>query len=139
MSVIPFGSFAWIPVLGILFPVFVIAVILGFVVLMRYLKYRERMLLVQRGVDPADLQPWSRTGRNGSTERQLRSGIITSLVGVALLIGLWTLGTGPWLLGGLIPLAVGIGELLTFVLTAPTRPEQGHHDNRDDDVGRTQD
>ncbi len=131
MSVIPFGSFAWIPVLGILFPVFVIAVIFGFIVLMRYLKYRERMLLAQRGFDPADLQPWSRLDRNGSPERQLRSGIITSLVGVALLVGLWTLGTGPWLLGGLIPLAVGIGELLTFVLTAPTRPEQGNHDNQD--------
>ena len=125
MNVTPFsfGPFTWIPIVGILFPVFVLAVIFGFVALIRYLRYRERMMMIQKGIAPADFdRAWRADVRmQGRSRRQPRGGIITSLVGLALLVGLWTLGTGPWLLGGLIPLAVGIGELLTWVITSPTQ------------------
>ncbi|QSO45842.1 DUF6249 domain-containing protein [Alicyclobacillus mengziensis] len=125
MNVTPFSfePFAWIPIVGILFPVFVLAVIFGFVALIRYLRYRERMMMIQKGIVPADFdRAWRADVRmQARSRRQPRGGIITSLVGLALLVGLWTLGTGPWLLGGLIPLAVGIGELLTWVITSPTQ------------------
>lgn len=125
MNVTPFsfGSFAWIPIVGILFPVFVLAVIFGFVALIRYLRYRERMMMIQKGIAPADFdRAWHTDARmHARSQRQPRGGIITSLVGLALLAGLWTIGTGPWLLGGLIPLAVGIGDLLTWVITSPTQ------------------
>lgn len=124
------SGIAWIPALGILFPVFMLAVILGFIALMRYLRYRENLLMAQRGILPQVLSqdppplPMSPVSRQGLPQSRLRNGIVTSLVGLALLIGLWTLGTGPWLLGGLIPLAVGLGELLTFVILSPTREER---------------
>ena len=113
------SGFGWIPVLGILFPVFILAVIFGFVALMRYLRYRENLLMLQRGIVPE--RGWSRREyRQMPPHARLRVGIITSLVGVALVAGLATLGIGPWLLGGLIPLAVGIGEILTYILLTPT-------------------
>jgi hypothetical protein len=61
----------------------------------------------------------------------LRKGITTGMVGFALLIGLSFIGyhggdgpfvpasihPGPWLLGGLIPMFVGIAQILTAVLS----------------------
>jgi len=129
------SSFGIIPVVAILFPVFLLAVIFGFVILMRYLRYKEQLLWVQRGIDPTDprLEGKQVPGFKGmpgryratmSATQRLRSGIITSLVGIALIIGLLTLGVGPWLLGGLIPLAVGIGEILTVILLTSVRDDE---------------
>jgi hypothetical protein len=61
----------------------------------------------------------------------LRKGITTAMVGVALLIGLSFIGyhggdgpfepasihPGPWLLGGLIPMFVGIAQIITALLS----------------------
>lgn len=54
---------------------------------------------------------------------QLRRGIQVACIGLALLIGLSFIGFhdgryvyGPWLLGGLIPLFVGIAQIITAVL-----------------------
>jgi hypothetical protein len=55
-------------------------------------------------------------------QRQLNKGIQVSMIGMALLIGLSFIGTlsghmlGPWLLGGLIPLFVGIAQIISAVL-----------------------
>ena len=128
---------------GVLFPVFLLAVIFGFIILLRYLRYRENMMFMERGMTPPVPprgRPVSPQGVSRSAYyspyRRLRGGIITSFVGLAILLGLWTLGTGPWLLGGLIPLAVGLGELLTFVIMSPTRNDSfentgGPHDGND--------
>jgi hypothetical protein len=66
----------------------------------------------------------------------LRGGLITTAVGVAVTIGLYTLGyllpapfsaipgrVGPWLLPGLIPIAVGLALIASYYL-APPRAEQ---------------
>ena len=42
----------------------------------------------------------------------LHRGVVTGAVGLALLVGLLTLGIGPWLVAGLIPLFVGMVEVL---------------------------
>lgn len=133
-SILP-SSFGVIPVVAILFPVFLLAVIFGFVILMRYMRYKEQLLWLERGIDPTDprldgnqvpelKRPSGRYRATMSASQRLRSGIITSLVGIALILGLLTLGVGPWLLGGLIPLAVGIGEILTVILLTPVQDDK---------------
>jgi hypothetical protein len=61
---------------------------------------------------------------NFDAQRQLRKGIQVAFVGLALLIGLSFIGGyadghpvyGPWLLGGLIPMFVGIAQIITAIL-----------------------
>jgi hypothetical protein len=58
-------------------------------------------------------------------QAQLRKGITVTLIGLALLIGLGTIGhgaTGPWLLGGLIPMFVGIAQIINAVLNGAHFP-----------------
>lgn len=50
-------------------------------------------------------------GRN-----RLESGLITAAIGLALTVGLLSLGFGPWLLGGLIPLFIGLAKILAYLL-----------------------
>ena len=46
--------------------------------------------------------------------------MITATSGLALFLGLSTLGRGVWLLGGLLPLFVGLGMVLIYFLTLGT-------------------
>ena len=57
-------------------------------------------------------------------QAQLRHGIQVAFIGLALLIGLSFIGFhdgryvyGPWLLGGLIPMFVGIAQVISAVLS----------------------
>ena len=51
-------------------------------------------------------------------QRQLHRGMVTAFVGLAILIGLTMgLGRGPWMLGGLIPMFVGIAQIITAILS----------------------
>jgi hypothetical protein len=64
-------------------------------------------------------------------QRQLRRGIQVTLIGFALLLGLSTIGplsgnpVGPWLLGGLIPMFVGIAQIVNAVLNGARLPGFG--------------
>lgn len=52
--------------------------------------------------------------------RSLRKGITLTMIGFALLVGLSFINPGrpgPWLLGGLIPLFVGIAQIITALLS----------------------
>jgi hypothetical protein len=85
-------------------------------------------------------QPWAGPGTMppaygyedpNSPQCLLRKGITTAMVGFALLIGLSFIGyhggdglfqpasihPGPWLLGGLIPMFVGIAQIITALLS----------------------
>jgi hypothetical protein len=61
-------------------------------------------------------------------QQQLRKGMQLAFIGLALLIGLGFIGyhgngmffPGPWLLGGLIPLFVGIAQVIGAVLSGAT-------------------
>jgi hypothetical protein len=62
-------------------------------------------------------------------QRQLRRGITVACIGFALLLGLSTIGplsgiapVGPWLLGGLVPLFVGIAQVINAVLNGARLP-----------------
>ena len=66
-----------------------------------------------------------------SAQRALRGGIITTFVGLAIFIGLSFIGyhphegafggaslePGPWLLGGLIPMFIGIAQIIIALLS----------------------
>jgi hypothetical protein len=100
-----------------------LAIFFGFIVLLRYIEHRERMALIERGIDPHSLHKERRSSG------LLRAGLITAMVGLALTVGLYPIGYmlpasfssvpfhfGPWLLPGLIPLAVGAALIISYYL-----------------------
>ncbi len=102
--------------------------ILGFVVLMRYISYRENLAYAEKGLLPPQ--------KAGNGKGALIWGIIVGSIGLALCLGLWPigfdqrqfpLGLGPWMLFGLIPLFFGLGLILIHFLTR----KEDHADIKD--------
>ncbi len=96
------------------------AIFFGFIVMLRYLHHRETMALISHGINPEI--------RRRRSRGMLRAGLIITMVGLALTIGLYPVGfflppifatpfhLGPWLLPGLIPLGVGIALIGSYYL-----------------------
>lgn len=110
-------------------------------VLVRMMQHRERIEMIRRGMYQAPPDPrWAQTMAPppvpghakyyGDPQTQLRKGIGTTCIGVALLIGLSFIGysgdgtfrLGPWLLGGLIPMFVGIAQVINAVVSGASFP-----------------
>jgi hypothetical protein len=99
----------------------VLLVIFGFIAFLRYMNYRETIALAERGLTRPE-RPESKNSRG-----LLRWGIIVTSLGIALSVGLYPLGfaagadyplrLGPWMLGGLVPLFLGLGLILLHFLT----------------------
>lgn len=108
---------ALIPCLGV---VAILAIIFGFLAFMRYMSYKETIALAEKGLTKPEAKPTSR-------KSLLRWGIIVTAIGFALTLGLYTIGfdsgdnyplhLGPWMLGGFVPLFLGIGLILIHYLT----------------------
>ena len=104
-----------IPCLSI---VSVLLVIFGFLAFLRYMNYKETLALAEKGLT----KPESRSNKN-----LLRWGIVITAIGFALTLGLYAIGfasaenyplhLGPWMLGGFVPLFLGIGLVLVHYLT----------------------
>ena len=111
-----------IPCMGSLGSIFLF---LAFIVVMRYISYRETMKLADKGL--------IRPARNNNSKAALVWGIIITAIGVALMVGLWPLGFligtevpfgfGPWMLGGLLPMFFGLALILIHVLTREPQPK----------------
>jgi len=95
-------------------------IIFGFILLMRYLAFKETLALAEKGL----IKPQ----RNGNGKGSLIWGIIITAVGLALILGLWPfgfemgapeypLGFGPWMVIGLLPTFFGVALILIYVLT----------------------
>lgn len=97
-------------------------VLFSFILLMRYLSYRETLALAEKGL--------VRPARSGGSGRGILIwGVVITAIGLALTLGLWPiglsgsgpwtypLGFGPWMLVGLIPLFFGLALMLIHVLT----------------------
>jgi hypothetical protein len=100
----------------------VLLVIFSFIAFLRYMNYRETIALAERGVS----RPERPEAKNNKA--LLRWGIIVTALGIALSLGLYPLGfasgeayplrLGPWMLGGFVPLFLGLGLILLHVLTS---------------------
>ena len=108
----------FIPVIGISV---ILLIVFGYSALMRFINYKETMSLAEKGLTRPEPQ-------KGSGKGYLRSGILTTALGIALSLGLYPigfsfdefnfpLGLGPWMLVGFIPLFLGLGMLLLHYLT----------------------
>ncbi len=123
------------------------APVLAFVIF-RVLAHRERMEMIRHGMAPAYAQrdwkaaraatpmaaplvPPDDEGCGADPRRTLRKGITLTFIGLAILTGLSFIGMhdtgngyvfhpGPWLLGGLIPMFIGIAQVLIAVLSGAT-------------------
>jgi hypothetical protein len=100
-----------------------LAIFFSCIMVVRYLNHRERMAMINQGIDPRILR---KQRRNRGI---LRAGLITGMVGLALTLGLYPIGfflpstftaapfhLGPWLLPGLIPLSVGLALIISYYL-----------------------
>ncbi len=104
-----------IPCLGI---VGVLAIIFSFLAFSRYMSYKETIALAEKGLT----RPENKPGKG-----LLRWGIIITAIGFALSLGLYPIGfdsgenyplhLGPWMLGGFVPLFLGLGLILIHYLT----------------------
>lgn len=118
----------FIPCVGILGFLFLI---LAFIVVMRYISYRETLKLAEKGL----MKP---IRSNANAKATLIWGIVITSIGMALMIGLWPLGAllganvpfgfGPWMLTGLLPMFFGLALILIHVLTREPHPkDEGNH------------
>jgi hypothetical protein len=95
----------------------ILILVLGFIVVMRYIGYKENLFFAEKGISRPEVK---------SVPGALRWGIIATSVGLALTLGLffanfrsaelYPLHLGPWMLGGLVPLFLGIGLILIHYL-----------------------
>jgi hypothetical protein len=109
----------------------------------RYMQHRERMEMIKRGMPPP-VGPAAQFARAAATyhapsyphddlespQRALRKGITVTAIGLALTIGLGSIGflayddgrfhMGPWLLGGLIPLFIGLAQVVVAIISGAT-------------------
>lgn len=101
----------------------------------RVLKHQERIEMIRHGMMPGtDIPPpppaaSARAAQPAygmtypeyaAAQTQLRKGLMTALIGFALLVGLFFIDVnrpGPWLLGGLVPMFVGIAQIIVAVLS----------------------
>jgi len=105
----------------------------SFILLWRYLNYRETIYLAEKGlVRP----PREHNGRGRAT---LVWGILIAAIGVALTLGRgplgvvgmgpsdYPLGLGPWMLFGFLPLFFGLALVLVYILTRDDAPTSTNH------------
>ncbi len=99
-------------------------------IISRMLSHRERIEMIRHGYVPPPTPFPSRVAGAAaydpalSAHQQLRRGVSVAFVGLALLIGLSFIGysgdghffPGPWLLGGLIPMFVGIAQIVSALM-----------------------
>jgi hypothetical protein len=111
-------------------------------VVIRTLQHRERIEMIRHGIVPPGGVGRERTSaqaprqrvvsvEDDDPQRTLRKGVVLTFIGLALTIGLSFIGflvdpprfvLGPWLLGGLIPMFIGIAQVVTALLFGATFP-----------------
>lgn len=112
---------SWIVFAPFAFPALIVAFALGFSALARYFKHKERMAMIERGIYPGSEEEPEPASK--SSESTLTAGLIVGMIGLAITLGLLTLGIGPWLIGGLVPTAIGAGLVIGHYLQ--NRQEKG--------------
>jgi hypothetical protein len=102
----------------------------------RHMKHRERVMthverveMIRHGIDPGnatavdsspDLTNAKMRGayaghdvyNSPSAQAALQKGLVLAAIGLAITLGLSFIGYGPWLIGGFIPLFIGVAQVL---------------------------
>ena len=104
----------------------------------RQLKYAERIEMIKHGINPdaastttqaatppnewqqwsgapqsqAEWRSWSGLPPTPALQKELSGGLILAAIGLAITVGLSFIGMGPWLIGGLIPLFIGLVRVM---------------------------
>ncbi len=104
-----------------LFVTIIIVVLTTAVLVLRWFIHQERMALIKHG-HGRRLEP---DGAGSSASKTtLAWGVGIVLLGLALVLGLITIGIGPWLLFGLIPLGAGIALIAAHMITSGTKRQE---------------
>jgi MFS family permease len=94
-------------------------ILFAFIIFLRYMNYKETLSLAEKGL----VRPQAEA-KNGKSN--LKTGIILASIGAALMVGMAPIGVynsqypggfGPWMLLGLLPLFIGLGLVLIYVVT----------------------
>lgn len=96
----------------------ILVIIFGIPAFFRYMNYKETLALAEKGLT----RPERKSGKG-----LLRWGIVLASLGLVLSLGLYFIGfnspndyplhLGPWMLGGFVPLFLGLGLVLLHYLT----------------------
>jgi hypothetical protein len=96
----------------------ILAIIIGCIALIRYLSYKQTLNLAEQGF----VRP-----ETANSKPLFRWGMAITILGLVLTFGLYAIGffmadsyplhLGPWMLGGLIPLFLGLSLVLLHYLT----------------------
>ncbi len=91
---------------------------------MRGMKHRERQMahierleMIRHGIDPARASvpehdpSFKGLDPSPSAQAALQKGVLLAAIGLAITLGLSFLGYGPWLIGGFIPLFIGLAQI----------------------------
>lgn len=92
------------------FPALIVTLSLAYFAFHRYLKHKEWMAMINQGMVPEDWEAKKEQQRQWQSSSG--TAVIITLVGIAITLGLATIGIGPWLIGGLVPTAIGCGLLI---------------------------
>jgi len=105
---------------------------IGAFVLFRVLKHRERMAAIRYGTPPPD-RGWESSFAMSppvagpapdalAVRAQFRKGVVLAFIGMALTLGLSSgfQHFGPAVLGGLIPLFIGLAQITLAIFSDPT-------------------
>lgn len=101
----------------------IMSIVFGFITLMvvisSYFSYKEKELMVKQGASPVVVEKMLQKDDESEPKTKLgnlRSGVTLIAVGGAISIGLSLIDFGPWILGGLIPLFLGIGRIILYYI-----------------------
>lgn len=103
----------------------VFLLIFGFAAYLRYMRYKETLVLAEKGL----VLPQKNGNGTSNGKGTLRWGIVITALGVAMCIGLYPFGWiaggtpfplnfGPWMVIGLIPTFFGLALILIYVATS---------------------
>ena len=98
----------------------------------RQMEHLERIEMIRHGIDPgtatvADPSPDLTTAKmrgayvihgldaSPSAQVALQKGLVLAAIGLAITLGLSFIGYGPWLIGGFIPLFIGVAQIFIAI------------------------
>jgi hypothetical protein len=131
MNVVP-SSIPSIAFIGILIPLVLFVAIAAIIIAVLYFRHRERMAYLSGGraypPPPPPQQPYAPPGAPpypyppALPPHPLATALNTTGIGLGITLGFLTLGFGPWLIVGLIPLFVGLVRLGLLQFEPPQPP-----------------